>query len=113
LPFDAVYCANLLHISPWAACLGLMAGAARHLAPGGLLLIYGPFFEAGQATAPSNLDFDATLRGQNTGWGIRQREAVDQAAAHNSMHPRQRIEMPSNNLLLVYQHSVKQAPETP
>lgn len=107
LPFDAVYCANLLHISPWAACLGLMAGAARHLKSGGLLVIYGPFFEAGAAPAQSNLDFDATLRRQDSALGIRQREAVDRAAEQNGLLARQRIDMPANNLLLVYQRVVK------
>jgi hypothetical protein len=109
LPFDAMFCANMLHIAPWAACLGLMAGAARHLKSGGLLLIYGPFFEDGVAPAPGNLGFDASLRQQSALWGIRQREAVDQAAEANGLLVRQRIEMPANNLLLVYQHVVKSA----
>lgn len=102
-PFDAVFCANLLHIAPWPVCLGLMAGTARHLAPGGLLMIYGPFFEHGVTSAPSNIAFDASLRQQDAAWGIRQREAVDEAAAQNGLNPHQRIEMPANNLLLVYQ----------
>jgi hypothetical protein len=110
LPFDAMYCANLLHISPWAACVGLMAGAARHLKSGGLLVIYGPFFEEGVTPAQSNLDFDASLRRQASSWGIRQREAVDQAAAQNGLLVRQRIAMAANNLLLVYQRVVNTPP---
>lgn len=107
LPFDAMFCANLLHIAPWAACLGLMAGTSRHLTPGGLLIIYGPFFEEGVVPAPSNLAFDDSLRQQNRQWGIRRREAVDQAAAQHGLLARQRVSMPANNLLLVYQRVVK------
>jgi hypothetical protein len=29
--FDAIYCANMLHIAPWPTCAALMQGAARHL----------------------------------------------------------------------------------
>lgn len=60
--FDAVYCANLLHISPWTSCAALMRGAAGQLAAGGLLVIYGPFHVDGEPVAPSNLAFDADLR---------------------------------------------------
>ena len=102
LPFDAIYCANLLHIAPWGASLGLLAGAARHLKPGGLLLIYGPFFEEGDATAQSNLDFDASLRAQSPQWGIRQRSAVEAAAQLAGMEPTGRFTMPANNLMLVF-----------
>lgn len=105
LPFDAVYCANLLHIAPWDACLGLVAGAARHLKPDGLLLIYGPFFEDGVATAQSNLDFDTSLRAQNPQWGIRQRSAVEAAAQHAGLDLSGRFAMPANNLMLVFKRS--------
>lgn len=105
LPFDAIYSANLLHIAPWGACLGLVAGAARHLKPGGLLLIYGPFFEDGVTTAQSNLDFDASLRAQNPQWGIRQRSAVEAAAQQAGMDPSGRFSMPANNLMLVFKRS--------
>jgi hypothetical protein len=102
-PFDAMYAANLLHIAPWAACVGLMAGATRHLKPGGLLLIYGPFFETLVDPAPSNRAFDASLRAQDAAWGIRHREAVDQTAASHGLRQRFRIDMPANNLLLGYE----------
>lgn len=102
LPFDAIYSANLLHIAPWSACLGLLAGAARHLKPGGLLLIYGPFFEEDGATAQSNLDFDASLRAQSPQWGIRQRSAVEAAAQLAGMDPTGCFTMPANNLMLAF-----------
>lgn len=100
--FDAIYCANLLHIAPWSACAGLMAGAARQLAPGGRLVTYGPYFEAGQAPAPSNLAFDESLRARNPAWGIRQLDEVAAQAARHGLTLRQRHAMPANNLLLVF-----------
>ena len=36
---DAVICINMIHISPWRAAEGLMAGAARVLAPDGVLFL--------------------------------------------------------------------------
>jgi SAM-dependent methyltransferase len=101
-PFDAVSCTNMLHIAPWTACLGLVAGAARHLKPGGLLLIYGPFFEDGIAAAQSNLDFDASLRAQDPQWGLRQRSAVEAAAQKVGLALAERVPMPANNLMLVF-----------
>jgi hypothetical protein len=99
---DAIYCANMLHIAPWACCAGLMQGAARHLAPQGLLLTYGPYLEEGVPTSPGNLDFDADLRRRNPAWGIRTREAVEREAQAVGLQLVQRHGMPANNLLLVF-----------
>jgi len=99
--FDAVYCANMLHIAPWAACAGLMQGAARHLLPDGLLITYGPYFEAG-APAPSNLAFDESLRARDAAWGIRRLEDVEGEAHRAGLRLRERHAMPANNLLLVF-----------
>ncbi|MDP1999040.1 MAG: DUF938 domain-containing protein [Rhodoferax sp.] len=100
--FDAIYCANMLHISPWATCAALMQGAARHLTPAGLLLVYGPFLEAGQPTSPGNQDFDQSLRQRDPDWGIRQLDDVTREAHHVGLRLRQRLPMPANNLLLVF-----------
>jgi Protein of unknown function (DUF938) len=102
---DAVYCANLLHISPWAACSGLMRGAARHLTARGLLLIYGPFVVDTEATAASNLDFDADLRRRDPAWGLRRLADVAGQGAAAGLQLRERITMPANNLLLVFDRS--------
>lgn len=100
--FDAVYCANMLHIAPWVACVGLMQGAARVLAPGGVLITYGPYLETGVATSPGNLAFDDSLRGTHPEWGIRQLSAVATVASQAGLHLRERHAMPANNLLLVW-----------
>lgn len=101
-PFDAVYCANMLHIAPWSSCAALMKGAARHLRSGGVLLVYGPFLEADVDTAPGNLAFDTSLRSQNHAWGLRDLEAVKNAAQGAGLHLEHRLTMPANNLLLIF-----------
>lgn len=100
--FDAIYCANMLHIAPWAACAALMQGAARHLVPGGLLITYGPYFEQGVAPAASNLAFDASLRERDASWGIRRMEDVASEARRAGLVLDQRHALPANNLLLVF-----------
>jgi ubiquinone/menaquinone biosynthesis C-methylase UbiE len=100
--FDAIFCANMLHIAPWDACPALMAGAARHLEPGGKLITYGPYFEPGVPTAPSNIAFDESLRARDPSWGIRALEKVVAEASRNGLVLSQRHAMPANNLLLVF-----------
>jgi hypothetical protein len=100
--FDAIFCANMLHIAPWDACPALMAGAARHLAPDGMLITYGPYFEQGVPPAPSNLSFDESLRSRDPSWGIRQLTDVVAEARRAGLVLAQRHEMPANNLLLVF-----------
>lgn len=99
---DAMFCANLLHISPWATTPELMQGAARHLARQGLLLLYGPYRVEGETTAPSNEAFDADLRARDPAWGLRTLGAVVQEAEAAGLHLRERVAMPANNLLLVF-----------
>jgi SAM-dependent methyltransferase len=100
--FDAIYCANMLHIAPSAACAGLMRGAARLLAPGGVLITYGPYLEDEVPTAASNMSFDASLRARDADWGIRRREDVEAQARAAGLVLRERHAMPANNLLLVF-----------
>ncbi|WP_457279136.1 DUF938 domain-containing protein [Polaromonas sp. P5_D5] len=107
--FDLIYCANMLHISPWATCAALMQSAARHLAPGGVLVTYGPYLEDGVPTSEGNLSFDHSLRAQDPTWGIRRREDVEQEAARASLQLQVRHAMPANNLLLVWGKSQQSA----
>ena len=100
--FDAIYCANMLHISPWATCAALMHGSARHLAPQGVLITYGPYLEDDVPTSPGNLMFDQNLRRQDPAWGIRRREDVEQEAAQAGLQLSARHALPANNLLLVW-----------
>lgn len=102
MPVDAVFCANLLHIAPWACCGALMRGAARHLAPQGLLLTYGPYLEDGVPTSAGNLAFDADLRARDAAWGLRRLADVADQARAAGLVLRERVPMPANNLLLVW-----------
>ena len=96
---DAVLSINMVHISPWPAALGLIAGAGRLLAPGAPLILYGPWLEQGVTPAPSNLAFDADLRARDSDWGLREVEAFVAAAPGFALE--QRRAMPANNLLLL------------
>jgi len=99
---DAVVCINMIHISPWASCLGLLEGAARILPPDGVLYLYGPFRRDGKHTAASNTAFDADLRRRNPAWGVRDVADVGAAAAAAGFGPPSIIPMPANNLSVVF-----------
>jgi SAM-dependent methyltransferase len=104
-PFDAVVCINMVHISAWAATQGLMAGAGRVLTPGGRLFLYGPYLEAEVETAASNLAFDASLKGRDPAWGLRQLADVRAEAATHGLGFSERIALPANNLMLVFERT--------
>jgi len=92
---------NLLHISPWAATLGLLSGAARLLAPDGRLFIYGPFSRGGAHISESNVQFDASLRYRDPAWGVRDIDDVAAAAQGEGLDLVEVIAMPANNLMLM------------
>jgi Protein of unknown function (DUF938) len=99
----AMLCINMVHISPWAATLGLFAGAQRVLAAsGGPLILYGPYLEQGVATTPSNLEFDASLKARDPRWGLREAEVLDAIAAQHGMARSARHALPANNIMLIY-----------
>jgi hypothetical protein len=92
----------MVHISPWEASTGLFDGAARLLNKGAPLILYGPYFEEGVEPAPSNLDFDLSLKARDPRWGIRDLAEIDRLAARSGFIRTARHEMPANNLTLVY-----------
>ena len=99
---DAVFNANMIHISPWSVAEGLFAGAGRILGRAGLLFLYGPFKVAGRHTAPSNLAFDADLRQRNSSWGVRDLEALEELARGVGLELVEKNDLPANNKLLVF-----------
>ena len=103
-PINAIVNINMIHISPWAACLGLMAGANRILPSGGILYLYGPYKQDGIHPAPSHEAFDASLRAQNPEWGVRNLEDVIAAADKENLTCLRTHQMPANNLSVVFQH---------
>lgn len=101
-PITAIVNINMIHISPWSACLGLMAGANRILPSGGILYLYGAYQQNGEHTAPSNAAFDASLRSSNPAWGVRNLEEVVAVAEAENLQLLEVISMPANNLSVVF-----------
>lgn len=99
---DAILCVNMVHISPWEATEGLFAGAARILAAGAPLILYGPYFEEGVETAASNLEFDRSLKARDPRWGLRKLASMDALGRARGFGRTARYPMPANNLTLVY-----------
>lgn len=97
---DAIFTANVIHISPWVVCAGIIQGAGRHLSSGGSLILYGPFMRADHPTAPSNTAFDEDLRSRNPQWGIRNLEDVSQLGREAGLAEPELTEMPANNLIV-------------
>ena len=95
---------NLIHISPWSACQGLMKGAGKILPSGGILYLYGPYKQNGKHTAPSNEAFDQSLQFRNPDWGVRNLEDVVELAEKYQLILHKIIPMPANNLSLIFHH---------
>ena len=98
----AIFCANVIHIAPWRVAEGLFAGAARHLRADGRLFLYGPFKRGGKHTALSNAVFDTSLREGNPEWGVRDIGDVEMLARAAGLRLVESIDMPANNLTLVF-----------
>lgn len=99
---DAVLSINMVHISPWSAALGLMAGAARILPAKAPLIFYGPYREANMALAPGNAAFDASLKARNPAWGLRDLDVMKAAAAEQGLAFHEKRVMPANNLMMQF-----------
>lgn len=99
---DAMLAINMVHISPWAATVGLMKGAGRLLPSGGSLTLYGPYKQEGREFVQSNVEFDAWLRNQNSDWGIRQLEDVADLAKQSGLSLSSVVDMPANNLCVIF-----------
>lgn len=102
---DAIVNINMIHIAPWSATEALFRGAARLLAPRGVLFLYGPFKRDGQHTAESNQRFDERLRGEDPRWGVRDLGDVQAVATAAGFLPPEIVPMPANNLSVVFQHA--------
>ncbi len=102
---SAILCINMVHISPWQSAEGLFRNAGRILAKGAPLVLYGPFLEAGVETAPSNTDFDASLKARDKRWGLRELPRLDMLAEECGLGRTARHPMPANNLTLVYRRT--------
>lgn len=102
---SAIVNINMIHISKWSACLGLIAAAGRILPSGGILYLYGPYKQGGEHTAPSNAAFSEYLQEQNPEWGVRNLEDVLEIAKTHNLILQKTVTMPANNLSVVFKHS--------
>ena len=98
---DALLSINMVHISPWSSSLGLIEGAARLLAQGAPLILYGPWLKDDVSTAPSNLQFDADLKRRDPEWGLRKVEEFAAAAEEHGLMLAETRAMPANNMMLL------------
>lgn len=97
---DALVAFNLVHISPWETALGLLDGAARLLAPGAPLILYGPWIEDDVPTVPSNQVFDMDLRARDAQWGLRNLGDFTREAEARGLVLEERRAMPANNIMV-------------
>jgi SAM-dependent methyltransferase len=102
---DAIFCANMIHIAPWEAALGLFRGADRIVPAGGVLVLYGPFMIDHRHTAPSNAAFDESLRARDPSWGVRDLGEVSDVARKHGFQLLELVEMPANNLTIVFERT--------
>jgi len=100
--YDFILCTNMIHISPWAATLGLLSNAGCILQPGGLLITYGPYSLDGVLEPESNRNFDHSLRGMNVEWGIRDIRDLESEAARERLELFKVVDMPANNEMLIF-----------
>lgn len=101
----AMLCINMVHISPWKATQAMLRGAERMVVSGGVLVLYGPFLEAGVPLASSNADFDASLKARNSAWGLRDRDVVTALAREHGFQFEEREAMPANNIMLLFRRT--------
>jgi hypothetical protein len=99
---DAILAINLIHIAPWSAYCGLLAGAGRLLPAGGILYLYGPFKQEGKHTASSNEAFDQMLKSENAAWGVRDLETVTATAEQYGLTLEKLVPMPANNFSVIF-----------
>lgn len=104
-PVAAILSVNMIHIAPWQAGVGLIAGAGRLLTPGGVLLFYGPFRISGAHTGEGNEGFDARLRARNPEWGIRDVDEVAEVAASHGLRQEAVVAMPADNRCVVFRRA--------
>ena len=105
IPITAIAAINLIHIAPWQVAQALVRGAAKALTSDGILFLYGPYRRGGAHTSLSNKSFDMSLKSRDSSWGVRDIEAVTELATDQGFHQPTIIEMPANNLSLVFKRS--------
>ena len=99
---QGIICINMIHISPLSCTKALFEESKNYLNNNHFLMLYGPFFRKAKVTSESNFNFNQSLKLQNPLWGIRHLESVNDIAFDNGFLPDKIIEMPANNLSVIY-----------
>ena len=100
-PRDLVLLVNLLHLITMAKVETVIAEAAKALAPGGVLILYGPFMRDGRLTSAGDLRFDADLRAADPGIGYKDTLDIARLLSDAALSPIDTREMPANNLAFI------------
>lgn len=99
---DYMYCANMIHISPYACTVGLFENAGCYLKHDSLMITYGPYSKDGIITPQSNVEFDLSLKSRNPSWGLRDINDLIKLGEQNNLSLIDAIEMPANNKTLIW-----------
>ena len=97
-----IVCINMIHISPWSCTKALFEESKNILKKNHFLMLYGPFLRKDKQISEGNFNFDLSLKMQNPLWGIRHLEKVNEIALNNGFDQQNIIEMPANNLSVIY-----------
>jgi cyclopropane fatty-acyl-phospholipid synthase-like methyltransferase len=102
-PVDAVLCVNVLHAAAPECVEALCRGAARVLPPGGPLVVYGAFMRRGARLEGRLARIDGKLRSVDAGLGVREVEALAEAAERHGLRLERELAMAEEgDLLLVF-----------
>lgn len=100
---DVCYTCNTLHIMSLDSVKSFFQGCQQVLGRGGKMCVYGPFSIAGKHTADSNARFDKMLRLSDPLSGVRDLTDLNKLAVEHHFNSARIIEMPANNLLVVWE----------
>ncbi|XP_060822917.1 methyltransferase-like 26 [Bombus pascuorum] len=99
---DYIYNANMIHISPYQCCVGLFNNAGKLLKDDGILFTYGPYAIDGKITPESNVNFNKSLKLQDSNWGLRDINDLKALAEKNGIKLINVIDMPANNKTIIW-----------
>ena len=102
-PMDLISLSNLLHLISISEAETLIAEAATALSQRGRLFLYGPFKRSGKLISQGDIEFDKGIRASAPDTGYKDDQWVISQVTQNGLALAQTIEMPANNLALVFQ----------
>ena len=100
-PVELIVLVNLLHLISTPEARTLLAEAAEALAPGGILMLYGPFTRGGVLTSEGDRRFDAQLRAADAMIGYKDDRDLYEWLGACGLAAEPAHEMPANNLIFL------------